>query len=211
MVIFLNDDRAYSNWVIHHRQGFVIDGHRKPRSGHLILHRADCPSLKSRASKRIQWTTGNKFKACSHDREDLEAWADDEGARSMELCPTCRPKEDNPTQAVGEVHLTRLGSDILDFVLDAAVIHLEHEHPPYRLTVSEIAACFGKTAGQLQPVLHRLLDAGFIFVPGVIDSSTTLSPKRIVLPTKQALQTLEAFQAESDEAIATELAKLMPE
>jgi hypothetical protein len=40
MLIFLNEDRAYQNWVTHHRLGFVLDGRRQPRGRGLTLHRA---------------------------------------------------------------------------------------------------------------------------------------------------------------------------
>jgi hypothetical protein len=39
MLIFLNEDRAYQNWVTHHRLGFVLDGRRQPRGRGLTLHR----------------------------------------------------------------------------------------------------------------------------------------------------------------------------
>jgi len=31
MILFLDEDRAYLSWVAHHRQGFILDGKRKPR------------------------------------------------------------------------------------------------------------------------------------------------------------------------------------
>jgi hypothetical protein len=85
---------------------------------------------------------------------------------------------------------------------------MENECPPYRLTVSDIAACFGKTPGQISPVLHQLINDSLLTVQGKMGAATTILPTRIVLPTKLALRTLEAFQNESDSSLQNELAKL---
>ena len=88
------------------------------------------------------------------------------------------------------------------------MIHLEHEFPPYRLTIGDIAACFAKTPGQLRPAINRLIDEGLLMPVGQGRLSTLRLPQRIVLPTMQALRTLEAFRDESDAAIQSELKKL---
>jgi hypothetical protein len=89
MIIFLNDERAYLSWVTHHRQGFVLDGKRKPTLGHLVAHRATCQEIKSGCSRHTHWTTGSKLKACSLDRTELEAWAMEETGASPKDCPKC--------------------------------------------------------------------------------------------------------------------------
>lgn len=110
----------------------------------------------------------------------------------------------------GQVHLSKLASEILEYILEAALIHLEIEQPPYRLTVGDIAACFGKTPGQVSPVLHRLLEAGFVILHGNRNTAAAIRPKQVVLPTVAAMRTLEAFQSECDSTIQAELAKLEP-
>jgi hypothetical protein len=206
MIIFLNDDGAYLSWVTHHRQGFVLDGLRKPKLSHFLVHRATCREVKIANSPRLHWTTGAKLKACSLDRRELESWTAEEAGTAARHCVNCRSDHDEP--ASGSAHFTKLGGEILDYVLDAALIHMEHEYPPYRLTVSDIAACFGKTPGQISPPLHQLIEDGFIAVPGKMSSGAAIPPKRLVLPTMLALRTIEAFQNESDSALQNELAKL---
>jgi hypothetical protein len=208
MIVFIDENRAYIYWVTHHRQGFVLDGRRKPKISHLVLHRADCSSVKSAPSKQAHWTTAGNLKACSLNRDELQNWAVEETTAAAELCAACKPGDDTLPADPGEVHLTKLGNEMLEYILEATLIHLEHEHPPYRLTVSDIAACFAKTPGQVSHVLHQLLDAGFITVPGRQGASSPIPPKRIVLPTIQALRTLEAFQSETDNALQQELGKL---
>lgn len=208
MIIFINDDRAYLNWVTHHRQGFVLEGRRRPKVGHLLLHRATCAGVRPAAAKRMHWTTGAKLKACSLDLDELRAWALEETGAGASPCDECLPEHELSGEDSGEIHLTKLGADILDYILDAALIHLEHEHPPYRLTVSDISACFAKTPGQLSPVLHRLMADGLLTIDGKPGDAGPIPVKRIVWPTIRALRTLQAFQAESDETIQTELAKL---
>lgn len=207
MIIFLDEDRAYLSWVAHHRAGFVLDGRRKPRLGHLTMHRACCAAIKSAPSRQFQWTTGAKLKACSLDRTELVGWAADQ-TNQPNSCQDCQPFNDAVSSAAHGSAPSKLGREVLDYVLDAAVIHLEHEHPPYRLTIGDIAACFAKTPGQLRPALSRLIDDGFLVVAGKSTPAKLLSPQRIVLPTMQALRTLEAFQADSDATLQAELSKL---
>ena len=208
MIIFINDDRAYLYWVTHHRQGFVLEGRRRPKVSHLLLHRATCSDIKRTDSKRTHWTTGAKLKACSVNLNELGDWAVEESGSAATQCEKCRPEHELPSESSGEIHLTKLGADILDYVLDAALIHIDHEQPPYRLMVSEIAACFNKTPGQLSAALHRLVDDGLLAVDGKLVAAVPIPHKRIVWPTIRALRTLQAFQSESDEMIQAELAKL---
>ena len=65
MILFLDEDRAYLHWVLHHRTGFVLDCLRHPRKTHLVLHRATCPLVKQAAAKRTHWTTGRHMKGCA--------------------------------------------------------------------------------------------------------------------------------------------------
>jgi hypothetical protein len=210
MIIFLNDDRAYLYWVTHHRQGFVLDGKRKPKIGHLVVHRATCPEIKSTASRRAHWTTGSKMKACCLDRTELEAWAAEETGASPERCPRCDFEKQESASREAQVHLSKLVREVLEYILEAAIIHFEIERPPYHLTVADIAACFGKTPAQISPALHRLLEAGFVTIQGHLGPAVSIPPKRVVLPTVTAIRTLEAFRAESDSTIQIELAKLEP-
>lgn len=207
MIIFLNEDRAYLYWVTHHRQGFVLDGRRKPKVGHLVLHRAMCSEVKT-AGNRIHWTTGSKLKVCGLDRAELEAWGQAESGKPVAVCGACHPQTDAAPAEDGELHLTTLAADILDYVLDAALIHLEHESPSYHLTVNDIAACFGKQPGQLGPVLRRLAADGLVALAGGTPCAAAIPPKRIVFPTPRALRTLEAFREESEAAVEAELQKL---
>jgi hypothetical protein len=207
VIIFLNDDRAYLYWVTHHRKGYVIDGRRKPKLGHLSLHRATCAEIKSGPSRRTHWTTGARLKACSLDRTELNTWAEEESGGPMQLCVACQPENEQYLNGGEPAHLTKLAGEVLDYVLDAALIHMEQEHPAYRLTVGDIAACFGKTPGQLSPALHQLLDDGFISLWSQ-SAAAVIRPKQIVLPTPQALRTLEAFREETDAFVMAELEKL---
>jgi hypothetical protein len=210
VIIFIDEDRAYLHWVTHHRQGYVLDGRRKPKLAHLLIHRATCKEIKYAASSRVRWTTGTKIKACSLDRSALTSWANDETGAPPNYCATCRPEEDFSPEKAGPVHLTKLAREVLDYVLDAAVIHMEHEYPPYQLTVGDIAACFAKTPGQVVPVLGRLTDNGLLCPAGEGRTSSFRSPRRIVFPTMRAMRTLDCFRDESDASLQIELSKLNP-
>ena len=208
MIIFLNEERAYLSWVTHHRDGFVLDGKWKPKTGHLALHRATCGEIKHSDSRRTHWTTGGRFKGCSVNRAELEEWASEQTGAFPNQCAECQPQSDVLASSDTRVNLSKLPADILDYILDAALIHMEVDRPPYRLTAADIAACFGKSPGQISPALHRLIDGGYVIVQGHVSAAGTIPPKRVIRPTAVALRTLEAFQGESDSTIETELAKL---
>jgi hypothetical protein len=202
MIIFINDERAYRSWITHHRQALVLEG-RRPSAKQLVLHRATCPEVKGTGSNRAHSAAGRKFKACSADAEELQAWAMEEAGKRAKACGNCHPDRPNDNGATGEIHLSKLCAEILDYVLEAALIHMEHEHPPYHLTVSDIAACFAKTPAQVATPIGTLIDDGLVTMDGVRTRS-----KRIVWPTIRAVRTIEGFRAESDEMIEAELAKL---
>jgi hypothetical protein len=207
MIIFLNDDAAYRSWIAHHRAGFVLDGRRMPKRGHIVLHRASCCEISPSPSSRQHWTTGARIKAVSLDREELMAWGAAETGREVPCCSTCQAGRDLPASAASAGALPKLARDILDYVLEAALIHMEHQQPPYRLTLGDIAACFGKTPGQMAPVVGRLIDEGWLTLLGKPVAAGKLH-RGVVGPTVLALRTLAAFQDESDAAIESELQKL---
>lgn len=207
MIIFLNDDAAYRSWIGHHRGGFVLDGRRKPKLAHLVLHRANCTEISSSASSRQHWTTGARLKAVSLDRDELTAWGAAETGREVACCGTCRADQELPAPAASAGTLSKLSRDVLDYVLEAALIHMEHQLPPYRLALSDIAACFGKKPGQIAPVVGRLIDEGWLTLIGKQSAAAKLR-RGVVAPTVLAMRTLTAFQDESDAAIETELEKL---
>lgn len=123
MIIFVNDDGSYRWWVIHHRQGYILDGHWKKTLRHLMLHRATCGEMRIASGKSSHATTGGRFKACSASHE-LVGWSEQHADVAPELCSHCRPT-DLPSIDSPEPHqkLSRLSAEILDYVLDVAVIH----------------------------------------------------------------------------------------
>jgi len=207
MIIYINDDRPYISWATHHRRGFVLEGRHRPRLGHLILHRATCEDIKRRESKQSHWTNGGRFKACSLEREELQQWAAKQGT-ALTLCEKCRPKDEAIRDRTHSTGLTKLARELLDYIVEAAVIHFEHEHPPYRLCVDDISACFAKTPGQLSSALYQLVDEGWAEVQGRIAKDAPFGPKVLVFPTVAALRTLAGFCDDSDDILQAELQKL---
>lgn len=206
MIIFLHEEQAYRHWVTHHRQGFVLDGRHKPKIGHLTLHRATCPLVKPAGSGATHFTTGPHLKACSLDAAELRQWGLEITGAEPAGCEACRPLE--AARAADEpIHLTRVGKEILEYVLEAAVIHFEVESPPYRLSVRDIADCLARDVAHLGQSLRPLVDEGLLDIDGW-NGHGTLLPRKIVYPTAKALRTLAEFAAAADEALAAELAKL---
>ena len=207
MIIFVDDDQAYRSWVTHHRAGFVLDGRRRPKLAHLVLHRAGCCEIVPSASSHRRWTGGGRLKATALAREELVAWAADETEKDVACCERCRPDRDLPMPVPSVKALPKLSRDILDYVLEAALIHMEHEQPPYRLTIGDIAACFGKSPARIAPVVGRLIDEGWLVSIGRQAKEVKLRC-HVIAPTMLAVRTLGAFETESDAAIEAELRKL---
>lgn len=204
MILFIDEDRAYLNWVTHHRTGFVLDCLRHPTKAHLVLHRATCSEVKRADSKRTHWTTGKHMKGCSLDCEQLKAWANDQAGHEPTDCPQCTPQQDVEI----EPHLTKMDRDILDFVLEIASVHLDDIDYAYTLTVGMVARALGKTEGQLMAALVRLVGDELLSTTGKAKPGEDLPSRCRVLPTPKALRTLAAYAELDDEQIQAELSKL---
>ena len=202
MIIFLDEDKAFRYWVTHHRQGFVLSGRDRYQPHGMTLHRASCSQTKA-ASARTRLTRGNQWKACALLPEELTAWASgwklDPG-----ICQDCRPLDAAGTEPA-EIHLSKLGREILEYVLEAAIIHFDEESLPYRLFAGDIADCFGSTVGHLSPAFRRLFEQGMLTTTG---STKHLTPRKKIFPTVLALQELPELAGSSEAELEGQLRKL---
>lgn len=213
MIVFSNEERAYLYWVAHHRGGFVLDYRRKPGKAPGTLHRATCPEIRSSATRRSHWTTGPRLKACSLDREELVSWALEQSQRRPADCTACLGGDECSAdgQQAHQPRLTRLGREVLTFVLEVAVYHMDEHDGAYALTVGAVAKVLRKTPGQLSAALRQLVAANLFLVSGQIAAEGPIPSPRAIFPTARALRTLPAFESLSDRAIAAELRKLSGE
>lgn len=210
MILFLDEDRAYLNWVTHHRTGFVLDCLRHPTKAHLKLHRATCPEIKQSGSKRTHWTTGRHMKGCAVDSAQLQAWALDQVGCEAGACPQCTPdREPAADEPHAEMHLTRLDQEILSAVLDIAACHLDDDDHAYALTVGGIGRCLDKTEGQLAAALARLVEGGLLRLGTALAAGKAPAARCGVWPTAGALRTLEYYAGFSDQQLAAELERLV--
>lgn len=201
MIIFVNEERPYLSWLARHRAGFVADALRKPTRKPPVLHRAVCPEVKLSRTKSTHWTTGRHVKACSLDLEELAAWARNEYGVEVVSCAACGPEngargELGVHDAADHDHLTRLGKEIVDCVLDVAVVYLDGGAPGYALTVGDIAELLGRTPGQMTAAFLRLVADGFLTVElgdRHVAPDSALPVDFRVYPTVKALRTLPAF------------------
>jgi hypothetical protein len=206
MLLFLDEDRSYLNWISHHREGYVLECLRQPSPRHLVLHRATCSDIRTAKSKRTHWTTGRHMKGCALDAGELRAWALDQVQAEPECCSDCAPNGD-----ACQVHLTHLDRKVLDFVLEIAASHLDEIDFAYSLTVGMIARTFNKTEGQLTSSLLRLTAAGMLTLADPLEHGSALPFNSRVTPTAHALQTLPAFAQYTSRQLKKELKKLEAE
>jgi hypothetical protein len=209
VIIFIAEDRAYRAWIARHRDGFVLDWRRQPTRRMPTIHRANCPLIHAARPTRSHWTTGRRLKACSLTIEELVNWAVEESPRGYEYCIQCTPQDQKSSNTPSPVRrLTRLGKEILEYILEVTVIHLDRQDSDYQVTVGDLAECFLKTPKQILPVLLRMSDAGYV----QIEASTTnsgLSSRRLrVLPTPSALRMLPAYANVPDSQVACDIDRL---
>lgn len=166
MVIYLNEDRAFHSWVTHHRAGYVLDGLRPPSKKPFTIHRADCPAVRLAATRRTHWTTGKHLKACALGVSEIINWAKQETGKEPLLCEDCAPLSNeraDPLQSGGGLPLLpRLTREILEYVLDTAIINLDHDDQAYRVTSGDVARYLNKTIGRISSSLFRLRDTGLL-------------------------------------------------
>lgn len=206
MQIFIQDDRAYQQWITHHRRAFVIDGRRRSGWREMLLHRSSCPQVHSVGSLRVHWTTAGQFKACAPSWKELQTWATEETGAGAHFCDRCQPLAAN--HATSAEPLTQLAADVLDYVLEAASIHLEHDYPPYQLRVADIAVCFATSPAALSDALIQLSREGCLDIVGTRTQDNRPRAHQPVYPTPTALRTLPAYREMTPNDLQAELSKL---
>ena len=207
MLIIVNDDPAYRSWIARHRDGFVVDCQRKPTKGHVVLHRATCPLIKPHGRARL--TSGAHIKVCSLHLVELSDWTREETAGGLQNCPECSPEQSSiETANQPATHaLTRLGRDVVSYVLDLAVIYLDGEAPHFRPTIGQIAQYLEKTPPQIRPTIERLVADGHLTCDSA-EAPAKWSDETLVRPTAKSLSSIPAFGAMGPADLLAELDRL---
>jgi hypothetical protein len=89
MISFNNDDSGYLSWIRDNRSGYVVNRKVNWLAENLIIHRANCRTL--RKTGRNGWTTNGHIKACSNDKEKLVKWAKQNFGHTPLPCMNCKP------------------------------------------------------------------------------------------------------------------------
>jgi hypothetical protein len=215
MIVFIHEDRAYLSWLARHRQGFVVDWLQKPTKKQPVLHRATCPEIKRSRSKSTHWTTGRHIKACGMDVDELRDWVCSESDRTLLACPQCQPQQSQAPEGLaaagdGHEHLTSLGKEILDYVLEVSVMCLDGAVSGYAVSLADVAQCLSKTPAQLTAATLRLVDDQYLALPDQSTVDAALLAETRLFPTAKALRSLPAFQPLTDRQIEAELKRLAP-
>lgn len=209
MIIFLNDDPGCRHWLTHHRTGFAVEGMRSRTTRRLIVHAATCSVLRE-AARRGRATTRGRWTACAVRREEVVAWAEVEYGQAPAPCDVCRGAAASDT-AAAKPAFGRLARDILDYVLDVAVIHLESDERPYHLRVGDVAQCLRKTPGQLAAPLRRLTQEGLLTLERTTQRGPQAELRTAIGPTAAALRTLPYFHDRDATEVAAAIARLHPQ
>lgn len=197
MVIFVDEEFAYRSWLAHHRAGFVLDAARRVAPKQLVLHRAACPEVRPPAGKRTHATTGARMKLCALASEELVRWSSEHLGGAPRECATCRPTgpAPRPDSSPGEStkSWTRQERQIMDYVLDVAVIHLDNGESGYHLTVGDLAAYLSKSVRQIAPAVLQLVERDDLRLVGKWMPGAALAQGHGLLPTVKSLRTVPAY------------------
>jgi hypothetical protein len=143
------------------------------------------------------------------DVEELAAWALEETGGGVIACSQCQPDREEPATCEHQANhsLTRLGRDILSYVLDLAVMYLDGEERHYHPKIDDIAVYLAKSPGQIMPALQRLTADGYLDCEPPATNGAP-SATSIVYPTVSALRTIPAFAVMANSAVNAELRNL---
>ncbi len=210
MVIILNDDPVYLSWIRRHRNGFVLATRHKPTKRNTTLHRATCDEIRKSKSNRTHWTTGGRVKACSASCDELIDWSNEQIGSEPEACGTCDPRGNASNGAMtlpldaSNQSLTKLERDIVDAVVESAVIHLDNELE-FRMTVCDVADYLSKTPRQISPALRKLVATQMLEVDPNSGNTASFHATTRIIPTCSALCTVPAFAALATDELQSEI------
>ncbi len=83
---FVDDEKAYLDWIQNNPNGYVVNTNRKPNKKYLMLHKAVCSSISTSFGN---YTTHEYIKFCSLNLEKLENWAYNEVKGELTPCGMC--------------------------------------------------------------------------------------------------------------------------
>lgn len=207
MIVFINEEGAYHSWLARHHQGFVVDALRRPTRKQPLLHRAACADLKTRSNSKQHSTTGRRVKACAEESAALIDWATAEYDRSPQTCEVCRPLEAMPIDSAPARKLSKLGREVMDYVVEVALIHLDQGNA-LRLSVGEIAAYLGKSPLRIAPAVLQLVQSGLLRLGQELNLDKPFPTRAAIYPTAAALKSLPAYGHWSDSRIEADLRRL---
>lgn len=208
MIIFLDEAAACRHWLTHHRRGCALERRRKGKTDAFVLHAATCRALKDVVERRRAQT--RRWIACSLHRDELERWCETERGTQPAQCVACAVAEGAASNRTAAHPASRLARDVLDYVLDVAIIHLEPDAKPYALTVSDVGQCLHKTPGQLAAALGRLTDEGLTVLEDAGKRAARTDHRRIY-PTVAGLRTLPYFAGRTRAEVEAECRRLRPD
>ena len=96
VIEFIEDEERYLQWVINNLSGYVINTTRSMSPKYMVLHKADCYSIRepAKSAKPGGFTERNYIKICSVDIESLRKWVRKHGRADGSFsreCHFCRP------------------------------------------------------------------------------------------------------------------------
>ena len=86
-------------------------------------------------------------------------------------------------------------------------MYLDGEEPRFEPTVEDIGLSVGKTAAQIAPAIHRLIEEGYLEC-GAPAATKAVPHTATIYPSARLLRTIPAFGEMSPESLDAELKRL---
>jgi hypothetical protein len=88
---FIDADEEYIQWVMNNPSGFVLNCERKPTPKYLMLHKANCRTVRHATRGTTKWTSTGYIKICANSITAIEKWAEMEVGGEVRPCKKCSP------------------------------------------------------------------------------------------------------------------------
>jgi len=90
MITYSNEDECYLSWIASNPEGYVVNIERSLNPNDVMLHKADCYTIKGVPARGDSWTN-EYIKICSTSREELCSWITIEIGGEVRKCKLCNP------------------------------------------------------------------------------------------------------------------------
>ena len=88
-VFTFDNDQEYLDWTDRNPEGYLVNPYTEPKASYLMVHRAECRTIKKLTGKGTSFTTTGYSKFCSLELDKLKEWAAQKVHGELQPCKIC--------------------------------------------------------------------------------------------------------------------------